>query len=409
VIESGIALARTPNAISNCRFIRRWTHAPAGGVIVRMVRPKLTQREMAAARRRRDATYDGVFWVCVTSTGIFCKPSCRARTPHERNVRYALSVRDALARGYRPCKRCRPTETTGSHPDWVRAVLQLAQTQRDRRMCDQDLRSAGFDPVRVRRYFRAAFGMTFHAYHRAVRLGAALDDLKSGADPLAAGLNRGYASDSGFRSAFGRKFSATPGRSEHVRTITVCGMESPVGRLELGATQRGVCLVEFADRRALPTELATLEKTLGGPVVPGDAPLIEQMRAELAEYFAGRRREFTVPLDIVGTPFQREVWTALQEIPYGDTWSYGALAQHIGRPGGQRAVGQANGANRIAIVIPCHRVVQSNGKLRGYGGGLWRKQFLLDLECATLSGSEIPSAAHSAPQGSDFTAQAELF
>jgi len=348
---------------------------------------------MARARRARDASYDGVFWVCVKTTGIFCKPSCKARMPLERNVAYAFSVRDALASGYRPCKRCKPAQTGGGHPAWVRSLLELSTRLRDRRITDQEIREIGIEPVRARRYFHQAFGMTFHAYHRAVRLGAALDDLRQGAGTLAAGLNRGYESDSGFRSAFTGKFKSTPGRSNHVQPILVQGMESPVGRLEIGATERGVCLVEFADRRALPTELARLEQRLGVPIVPGTNALVARMIDELNRYFAGESREFSVPLDITGTPFQRRVWDELCRIPYGETISYGELARRVESPGGQRAVGQANGANHIAIVIPCHRVVQSDGKLRGYGGGLWRKQILLDLESSGVSLFSAPAKA----------------
>lgn len=340
---------------------------------------------MARARRARDGSYDGVFWVCVKTTGVFCKPSCRARLPRERNVRYVFSAREALALGYRPCKRCKPAQAAGTHPAWVRKLLELSTRLADRRIRDSEIRAAGIDPVRTRRYFHQAFGMTFHAYHRAVRLGAALDDLNRGAGTLSAGLNRGYESDSGFRSAFTGKFKSTPGRSDRVRHIVVQGMDSPVGRLDIGATPRGVCLVEFADRKALPTELAQLEKRLKAPVVPGTNAYVEQMMDELARYFAGELREFSVPLDITGTPFQRRAWAELCKIPYGKTITYGEQARRMKMPGASRAVGQANGANHIAIVIPCHRVVQSDGQLRGYGGGLWRKQFLLDLEAEHAS------------------------
>jgi AraC family transcriptional regulator of adaptative response/methylated-DNA-[protein]-cysteine methyltransferase len=271
-------------------------------------------------------------------------------------------------------------QTGGTHPDWVYRLMKLSEGLRDRRITDQEVREAGVDPARARRYFHQAFGMTFQAYHRTCRLGAALDDLRHGADTLSAGLDRGYDSDSGFRAAFAGKFKVTPGRSDAVEHINVQGMESPVGRLEIGATPRGVCLLEFADRRALPTELAELEKRFGVPVVPGANAYIEQMVDELTRYFAGDLQEFSTPLDVTGTPFQRRVWVQLQRIPYGKTISYGELARRVDSPGGQRAVGQANGANRIAIVIPCHRVIQSDGKLRGYGGGLWRKQYLLELE-----------------------------
>lgn len=344
-----------------------------------------SKRELVRARRARDASYDGVFWVCVKTTGIFCRPSCRARMPLERNVEYAFSPREALTRGYRPCKRCRPTQAPGAHPEWVRRLLRLSDAGRDRRITDWELREAGIDPVRARRYFVESFGMTFQAYHRAARLGAALDDLKDGRKALSAGLGRGYDSDSGFRAAFSEKFKATPGRSKAVEQIKIQGMESPVGRFEVGATARGVCLVEFADRKALPSELALLEKRLGMPVVPGSNAHVEAMIAELERYFAGELRDFATPLDVIGTDFQRRVWAELQRIPYGETISYGELARRVDAPNAQRAVGQANGANHIAIVIPCHRVVQSNGALRGYGGGLWRKQFLLDLETAQAS------------------------
>ncbi len=339
-----------------------------------------TQPEMARARTARDASYDGVFWVCVQTTGIFCRPSCPARTPREPNVRYAFSVREALAAGYRPCRRCRPMETDGRPPAWVDDLLRWSADHCGQRLSDADLRQRGVDPARARRYFLKHYGMTFHAYHRAVRLGAALDGLKQGADPLRAGLDSGYASDSGFRAAFAQQFRTAPGRSDTVDPIWVQSIESPVGRLDIGATERGVCLVEFGDRRALPAELADLERRMQRPVAPGRHALSERMAAELAAYFAGDLRHFSTPLDVWGTPFQRQVWSALCEIPYGQTISYGELARRVGRPTASRAVGQANGKNHIAIVIPCHRVVQANGRLRGYGGGLWRKQLLLDLE-----------------------------
>jgi O-6-methylguanine DNA methyltransferase len=141
-----------------------------------------------------------------------------------------------------------------------------------------------------------------------------------------------------------------------------------------------VCLLEFSDRRMLEAQLATLRKRLGVPLVPGRNRWLDMLRVQLGEYFAGERRQFDLPLVIRGTPFQERVWQALLTIPYGDTWSYRDLAGRIGQSGATRAVGTANGMNRIAIVIPCHRVVNADGRLGGYGGGVWRKQALLDLE-----------------------------
>ena len=181
-----------------------------------------------------------------------------------------------------------------------------------------------------------------------------------------------------------------------MRQMVVCSMESPVGRLELGATERGVCLLEFGDRRTLPSEIALLEKKTGCSVVAGENGHLDRIADELKRYFARTLTAFSTPLDIVGTPFQRRVWAALRRIPYGKTISYGCLAERIGQPGAQRAVGQANGANRIAIVIPCHRVVQSDGTLGGYGGNLRRKQFLLDLESSRDS---VPAGGGDAVSG----------
>lgn len=165
-------------------------------------------------------------------------------------------------------------------------------------------------------------------------------------------------------------------------SIVTQTVESPVGPLQLGATESGICLLEFADRGTSLTEINRHDRTIG-PLVPGSNSHLEQMADELARYFEGRLTEFAVPLDVVrGTPFQRRVWDHLLRIPFGETMSYGQLAQSMGRPGAQRAVGAANRANCIAIVIPCHRVVQSDGRLCGFGGGLWRKQFLLDHETA---------------------------
>ena len=156
-------------------------------------------------------------------------------------------------------------------------------------------------------------------------------------------------------------------------------IETPLGTMLAAASDKGLCLLEFSDRRMLETQFATLRQRFGA-ILPGTHPLLDQLRAELGEYFARTRKEFTVPLVYPGTPFQVKVWSALREIGYGETRSYEQMAWSVGTPKASRAVGTANGMNRIAIVIPCHRVVNKDGKLGGYGGGLWRKQLLLNLE-----------------------------
>lgn len=335
--------------------------------------------EMEAAYRRRDETYDGVFYLGVRTTGIFCRPSCPARKPLVKNVEYFGSVRDALFAGYRPCKRCRPLETPGAHPRWVARLIARLEQDPARRMRDRDLRTMGVEPERARRYFQQRYGMTFHAFARGYRLRGALQQLRRGADLDEVAMSHGFESHSGFRDAFARLIGRAPGQSRALGLVTVSWLESPLGPLVAGATDQGVCLLEFSDRRMLEAQLENVRQRLG-PVLPGTHPMLDQLRSELGEYLDGRRRAFTVPLVYPGTPFQVKVWDALRAIPYGETYSYEKLAWSVGAPGAQRAVGHANGQNRLAILIPCHRVVNKDGKLGGYGGGLWRKQLLLDLE-----------------------------
>lgn len=337
-------------------------------------------REMQRACLRRDASYDGIFFVGVRTTGIFCRPSCPARKPRPTHVAFFVTPTAALLSGYRPCYRCRPLEADGWAPDWVRQLLRRMDDAPARRMCDADLRALGIDPARARRYFKRYYGMTFQAYHRARRMGSALAEIGRGADLTQVALQHGYGSNSGFRDAFEHTFGQPPGRSRRAACIVTRTLESPLGPLVAAATPAALCMLEFADEQAPDRRATELQKVFGCTVVPGSNEHLERLRAEIAQYFAGKLRRFTVKLDYRGTPFQRAVWEQLLRIPYGQTVSYEEIARRVGRPAAQRAVGMANHHNRIAIVVPCHRVVNKSGALGGYGGGLWRKQFLLDLE-----------------------------
>ncbi len=335
---------------------------------------------MKRAFRSRDPSYDGLFFTGVKTTSIFCRPSCPARKPLERNMEFFPTAKQALFAGYRPCKRCRPMATNGRPPEWVRRLLERVERDPETRVRDADVRGMKIDPARARRYFLSHYGMTFAAYSRARRLGDALADIRKGADMTATALKHGYESNSGFRDGFAKTFGGPPGKRREAACVTTTMIESPVGPLLAGATDDGVCLLEFTDRRALEAQLSTVKKRIGEAVVPGRHPLLDRLREELERYFAGKLRRFAVPLTYPGTEFQRRVWDALLKIPYGATCSYEDVAKAIGDRAAVRAVGRANGQNRIAIVIPCHRVVNKDGKLGGYGGGLWRKQLLLDLE-----------------------------
>ena len=339
----------------------------------------LPTAEMERAYLDRDASYNGLLFLGVRTTGIFCRPTCPARKPLPKNVEYFPTARAALLAGYRPCKRCRPLQSD-DQPEWASALLAEIERQPSVRITEGDIRARGIDPATVRRYFLRQYGMTFHAFARARRLAGALNRIREGSAVDAVVFESGYESHSGFREAFARTFGESPGSYRTGSCVFLSWISSPLGPLVAGATPEGICLLEFCDRRMLETQLRTCQRLFASPLVPGTNPHLERLQTELAGYFAGRLRRFSVPLVYPGTPFQRRVWEQLLAIPYGETRSYQELAAAVSEPKAVRAVGRANGLNRIAIVIPCHRVVNKDGRLGGYGGGLRRKQYLLDVE-----------------------------
>ena len=343
---------------------------------------------MYQALCQRDATYEGVFVAAIRTTGIFCRPTCGARKPLRENTEFYRSPHAALSAGYRPCKRCHPLEPNGTTPSWLQPVLELVERDSTRRWTDADLRQMGVDPGRARRWFREHHGMTFHAYLRSRRLGSALERIRDGDDLSRAAFEHGYESLSGFRDAFNRVFDKTPGRSRESEPIVVTRLLTPLGPMIAAAVEQGVCLLEFADQRSLESQLQKLGQRLGTGIVPGNHNQLALLQDELDRYFAGDLREFSVNLVYSGTEFQAACWDWLRTIPYGTTRSYGEQARAIGKSSAQRAVGRANGDNRLAILIPCHRVIRGDGQLSGYGGGLWRKRWLLDHERRHMDGRD---------------------
>lgn len=291
----------------------------------------------------------------VSTTGIFCRPECSA-SPNPANVRLMDGARSALFAGFRPCRRCHPLADSDA-PAWARAAVETAERAPDAPRTVRELAdTTGTGPETLDRWMRSAHGMTVAEYLRARRLTGVI-----GAARTARRRIRGRGSDQG------------PGQ------VVVTLMETPLGPMLAGTTEAGICLLEFTDRPMLPTQLRVVER-LHGPIVAGRHAHLESLAAELGEYFAGARIAFDLPLDVPGSAFQRTIWSGLARIPYGATTTYAELAHKVDRPGAARAVGRANGSNRVAIVIPCHRVVAAGGGLGGYGGGLDRKRALLALE-----------------------------
>ena len=356
-----------------------------------MILPELTSAMTAPARlparqtmyralSRRDAAYEGVFFTGVKTTGIFCRPTCRAKRPKPENVEFFASVTEALHGGYRPCRLCRPMDQSRPVPSLVERLRRAVEAAPDGRVTDKDLAALGIDASTARRQFKAYHGMTFHAYQRARRMGLALHDVRAGRPVVDVQLRRGYESTSGFRAAFARVFGRPPGGADRSACLLARRFETPLGTMLGLADEAGLRLLEFVDRRGLEREILVLRRRLKTAVVPGNNAVLEEAGRQLARYFRGEALRFELPLAPVGSDFQRRVWDELRRIEPGRTRSYAEMAVRLGIPKGPRAIGRANGSNMIALVIPCHRVINADGSLCGYAGGLWRKQRLLEHE-----------------------------
>lgn len=209
------------------------------------------------------------------------------------------------------------------------------------------------------------------------------------------GIAQGEDPGLGFPEAFSRLFGdAGQEKQEGAGCVHVAWLDTRLGPMLAAATSKGICLLEFSDRRTLEAQAQGLGSRFGLPLTAAPLPSLSALKAQLADYFSGTGRGFDLPLDEEGTAFQKQVWAALRDIPYGETRSYRELAAAIGKPAAVRAVGHANSLNRIAIIVPCHRVINADGGLGGYAGGLWRKEALLALEGRNRHGA---SAQHGMP------------
>lgn len=329
---------------------------------------------------KQDLSYEGIFITAVKSTGIFCRPSCRAKKPNPENVVFFDTAKLALEHGFRPCKVCKPMEKLEETPPAIKAVIKELQGNPYLRIKDQDLLDRGIEPSKIRRWFKKHHNMTFQAYQRMLRINGAYNQIDLGDKVIDSAFNSGFESISGFNESYRSIFGEPPTAPDKKNVINIIRFSTPLGPMFACASAEGLCLLEFTNRRMLETEFKDLRKRLNAIILPGENPHLDRVQVEMQEYFDGNRKEFSIPLHTPGTPFQQSVWQGLMAIPYGETRSYKEQAIALGNPKAIRAVASGNGHNRISIIIPCHRVIGSDGSLVGYGGGLHRKEWLLDFE-----------------------------
>lgn len=328
----------------------------------------------------KNSQYEGVFFVGIKSTGVFCRPTCPARKPKYENCEFFSNAEQALLASYRPCKRCRPLSHPNEVSDIVKTLVDAVESNPEKRWKEQDFKEYSVDESTARRQFKRRFGMTFVAYARARRMGIALKQIRAGESVIETQLSSGYESSSGFRDAFSRIMGVAPANIENSKVLKASWLDTTLGPMIAIADEHQLYLLEFVDRRGLEREVERLRQRTKYPIIPGRTCPIDSIEKELAQYFSGESMTFKTPLFMLGSPFQKRVWEELMRIPPGETRSYAEIAVAIGNPKGYRAVAQANGSNQLAIIIPCHRVINSNGDIGGYGGGVPRKEWMIKHE-----------------------------
>jgi len=339
------------------------------------------QREYYEALLQKNKEYDGVFYVGVTTTGVFCRPTCPARKPKWEHCEFFKTAQEALLASFRPCQRCRPLSHPDHVSDLVKKLVEAVEADPEKRWKDRDFDALSVDPSTARRQFKKRFRITFVAYARARRMGLAMKEIRKGGAVIQAQLSAGYESSSGFRDAFSKIMGAAPtNHAQQHLLLKATWLDSPLGPILAIADEKELYLLEFVERRGLEREIERLRLRMKAAIVPGVTEPLRSIELELKNYFEGKLKIFTTPLFLLGSPFQQRVWKELLKIPYGTTRSYAAQATSMGEPKAIRAVANANGANQLAIVIPCHRIINTNGALGGYGGGIARKEWLLQHE-----------------------------
>jgi AraC family transcriptional regulator of adaptative response/methylated-DNA-[protein]-cysteine methyltransferase len=344
-----------------------------------------------AALARRDAGADGEFFYGVRTTGVYCRPGCTSRLPLRKNTMFFETPTDAEAAGLRPCKRCRPTDDTSASRH-VAAVERACALLRDSDAIPslaELAAAAGISPFHFHRVFKQITGATPRDYARTHRLGRLADKLETGQPVTDAIYASGFGSSSRAYESAPTGLGMTPGvrrRGGIGQTIRFVTVETPLGWALVAATERGVCMTALADN-CESLEVSLRQRFPAAKVIAEDGRL-KDWADRIVRFITAPERNLDLPLDIQGTAFQARVWRALQKIPLGKTASYTEIAAALGQPKAVRAVAQACAANKLALIVPCHRVIRSDGDLGGYRWGVERKRELLARERAAAVESE---------------------
>lgn len=372
--------------MTNLAIVDSATHSPhngAGSALadrrwnVSMAAVTISDDDAWAAVMRRDRRFDGQFVTGVLSTGIYCRPSCAARHPARENVRFFADGTAASATGLRPCKRCLPDDVARDE----RAIAKAIRLLREEEALGLEAlaEAVGYAPHHFHRLFKRATGLTPAQFARGQRAERAQQALTSGGRVTDAIYDAGYSGPSRFYAAADQHLGMTPSawrKGGEGTVIRWAVTATSLGQMLVAATERGICRLSFDE------DVAELERLFPkATILPGDSAMQTLVEGAIAAVEHPRSMP-DLPLDVAGTAFQQAVWEELRRIPPGETRTYSDIAAAVGSPNAVRAAGTANGQNRVAVLIPCHRVIRTDGKLGGYAYGLDRKAALLDREKA---------------------------
>ncbi len=336
------------------------------------------------AVQRNDTDFDGVFVVAVRTTGIYCRPSCKSRLPLRKNVEFYPLPWAAEAQGYRACKRCLPrhAEAVDEQAERVQMVCQYIDEHIDEACTLEEIGAAvGWSPYHLQRTFKQVVGITPRQYAEMQRIARFKECLRSGESVTNAALEAGYSSSSRIYAQTEQHMGMSPKRYRKGGddiTIAYSITASPLGRLLVAMTARGVCSIEMGEADELLIE--RLHEEFPAAHILRDDEYLQDAVQSVLEYLQGWQPSLALPLDLRVTAFQKRVLQELLRIPYGETRTYAEIARAIGQPKAARAVGRACGSNPVPLVVPCHRVVGSDGSLTGYAFGTERKRYLLEME-----------------------------